>query len=76
MAAFVKQFDLDGVDVDYEVLKIDSSFRLKMNVLSKDFNAINAGDGKAEVTALRFLKDSLTWPFREAMGYFFHEAAS
>lgn len=31
-----------------------------MNVLSKDFNAINAGDGKAEVTALRFLKDSLT----------------
>lgn len=47
-----------------------------MNVLSKDFNAINAGDGKAEVTALRFLKDSLTWPFREAMGYFFHEAAS
>ncbi|KAF9454330.1 glycoside hydrolase family 18 protein [Macrolepiota fuliginosa MF-IS2] len=31
MAAFVKQFNLDGVDVDYE-----------------DFNAINAGDGRAE----------------------------
>jgi len=47
-----------------------------MNVVSKDFNAINAGDGKAEVTALCFLKYSLTWPSCEAMGYFFHEAAS
>lgn len=47
-----------------------------MDVLSKDFNAINAGDGRAEVTALCFLKDRLTWPSYEAMGYFFHTAAS
>lgn len=36
MAAWVKQYGLDGIDVDYE-----------------DFNAINAADGKAEVTPLR-----------------------
>jgi len=29
------------------------------NGLSKDFNAINAGDGQAEVTALYFMKDIL-----------------
>jgi hypothetical protein len=32
MAAWVKQYDLDGIDVDYE-----------------DFNAFDAGNGKAEV---------------------------
>lgn len=37
MAAWVKEFDLDGVDVDYE-----------------DFNAINAGDGKAEAWLTTF----------------------
>jgi len=37
MAAFVKQFDLDGVDVDYEVLKIDSSFRLNDECIVKGF---------------------------------------
>ncbi|KAF8809476.1 glycoside hydrolase family 18 protein [Phlegmacium glaucopus] len=37
MAAWVKQFDLDGVDVDYE-----------------DFNAIDAGDGKAEAWLASF----------------------
>ncbi|KAF8892265.1 glycoside hydrolase [Infundibulicybe gibba] len=39
MAAWVKQFNLDGVDVDYE-----------------DFNAINAGDGKAEAWLASFTK--------------------
>jgi len=37
MAAWVKQYSLDGVDVDYE-----------------DFNAINAGDGKAEAWLASF----------------------
>jgi len=37
MAAWVKDFDLDGIDVDYE-----------------DFNAINAGDGKAEAWLASF----------------------
>jgi chitinase len=37
MAAWVIQYDLDGVDVDYE-----------------DFNAINAGDGKAEAWLATF----------------------
>ncbi|OCB91529.1 glycoside hydrolase [Sanghuangporus baumii] len=37
MAAWVKEFDLDGIDVDYE-----------------DFNAINAGDGKAEAWLTTF----------------------
>lgn len=37
MAAWVKQFDLDGVDVDYE-----------------DFNAFDAGDGKAEQWLITF----------------------
>ncbi|KAF8159455.1 glycoside hydrolase [Crassisporium funariophilum] len=37
MAAWVKQFSLDGVDVDYE-----------------DFDAINAGDGKAEAWIASF----------------------
>ncbi|TFK39803.1 glycoside hydrolase [Crucibulum laeve] len=39
MAAWVKKFNLDGVDVDYE-----------------DFNAINAGDGKAEAWLATFTK--------------------
>lgn len=39
MAAFVKNFDLDGVDVDYE-----------------DFNAINAGDGRAEQWLIDFTR--------------------
>ncbi|KAL0953844.1 hypothetical protein HGRIS_005021 [Hohenbuehelia grisea] len=39
MAAWVKQFDLDGIDVDYE-----------------DFNAINAGDGKAEAWLISFTR--------------------
>jgi len=39
MAAWVKQFGLDGVDVDYE-----------------DFNAINAGDGKAEAWLASFTR--------------------
>ncbi|EJD07906.1 glycoside hydrolase [Fomitiporia mediterranea MF3/22] len=43
MAAWVKQFDLDGVDVDYE-----------------DFNAINAGDGKAEAWLTTFTKQLRT----------------
>ncbi|KAF9475014.1 glycoside hydrolase [Pholiota conissans] len=37
MAAWVKQFDLDGADVDYE-----------------DFDAVNAGDGKAEAWLVSF----------------------
>ncbi|KAL0953846.1 hypothetical protein HGRIS_005022 [Hohenbuehelia grisea] len=39
MAAWVKQYNLDGIDVDYE-----------------DFNAINAGDGKAEAWLTSFTK--------------------
>jgi len=39
MAAWVKQFGLDGVDVDYE-----------------DFNAINAGDGRAEAWLASFTR--------------------
>ncbi|KAF8634552.1 hypothetical protein AX17_004142 [Amanita inopinata Kibby_2008] len=39
MAAWVMQYDLDGVDVDYE-----------------DFNAINAGDGKAEAWLATFTR--------------------
>ncbi|KAF4592986.1 hypothetical protein EYR38_008693 [Pleurotus pulmonarius] len=39
MAAWVKQYGLDGIDVDYE-----------------DFNAINAGDGKAEAWLTSFTK--------------------
>ncbi|KAF9006140.1 glycoside hydrolase [Cyathus striatus] len=39
MANFVKQFDLDGIDVDYE-----------------DFDAINAGDGKAEAWLASFTR--------------------
>ncbi|KAJ7504341.1 glycoside hydrolase family 18 protein [Mycena galericulata] len=37
MAQWVKQFDLDGIDVDYE-----------------DFDAVNAGDGKAEAWIISF----------------------
>ncbi|KAF8202262.1 glycoside hydrolase [Pholiota molesta] len=37
MAAWIKEFDLDGADVDYE-----------------DFDAINAGDGKAEAWLVSF----------------------
>jgi len=43
MAAWVLQYDLDGVDVDYE-----------------DFNAINAGDGKAEAWLATFTKQLRT----------------
>ncbi|KAJ3558300.1 hypothetical protein NP233_g11533 [Leucocoprinus birnbaumii] len=43
MAAWVKQYDLDGVDVDYE-----------------DFNAINAGDGKAEAWLVSFTQQLRT----------------
>lgn len=75
MAAFVKQFNLDGVDVDYEVLLVDF-FNWMTNGLSKDFNAINAGDGQAEVTALYFMKDILAWYSYQAMGYFFYKATS
>ncbi|KAJ8519827.1 hypothetical protein ONZ45_g3252 [Pleurotus djamor] len=39
MAAWVKQYSIDGIDVDYE-----------------DFNAINAGDGKAEAWLTNFTK--------------------
>jgi len=45
MAAWVKKYDLDGIDVDYE-----------------DFNAINAGNGKAEqwlITFTQTLRDNL-----------------
>ncbi|KLO18244.1 glycoside hydrolase family 18 protein [Schizopora paradoxa] len=43
MAAWVKEYDLDGVDVDYE-----------------DFNAINAGDGKAEAWLATFTQQLRT----------------
>ncbi|KAF4610520.1 hypothetical protein D9613_006969 [Agrocybe pediades] len=43
MAAWVKQFNLDGIDVDYE-----------------DFDAINAGDGKAEAWVASFTKQLRT----------------
>ncbi|KAF8588811.1 glycoside hydrolase family 18 protein [Ramaria rubella] len=43
MAAWVKEFDLDGIDVDYE-----------------DFNAINAGDGKAEAWLTSFTQQLRT----------------
>jgi len=39
MAAWVKQYNLDGIDVDYE-----------------DFNAFDAGDGKAEAWLISFTK--------------------
>jgi len=39
MAAWVKQYNLDGIDVDYE-----------------DFNAINAGNGKAEAWLASFTR--------------------
>ncbi|PFH51617.1 glycoside hydrolase family 18 protein [Amanita thiersii Skay4041] len=43
MAAWVKQFNVDGVDVDYE-----------------DFNAINAGDGRAEAWLATFTQQLRT----------------
>ncbi|PFH51773.1 glycoside hydrolase family 18 protein [Amanita thiersii Skay4041] len=39
MAEFVKKYELDGIDIDYE-----------------DFDAINAGDGKAEAWVITFTK--------------------
>ncbi|PPQ96282.1 hypothetical protein CVT26_005669 [Gymnopilus dilepis] len=42
MAAWVKQYDLDGIDVDYET--------------SQDLNAFDAGDGKGEAWLISFTK--------------------
>jgi len=55
VAAFVKEFDLDGVDVDYEVGNdISRNFKQILNILfSQDFNAMNAQDGSAEVRIFR-----------------------
>ncbi|KAF8521732.1 glycoside hydrolase family 18 protein [Hysterangium stoloniferum] len=43
MAKFVKDYDLDGIDVDYE-----------------DFDAMNAGDGRAETWIINFTKQLRT----------------
>lgn len=49
MAAWVIQYSLDGIDVDYEVdfFNISSEHTL---IFGQDFNAFDAGDGKAEVS--------------------------
>jgi hypothetical protein len=53
MAAWVKKFKLDGVDVDYEVSGVNTAlFFLDYHSFCKDFGAIDAGNGKAEVRGL------------------------
>lgn len=50
----MKQYDLDGVDVDYEVIFSYSYFCWTGYRLGQDFNAMNAGDGKAEQWLITF----------------------
>ncbi|KAF5350237.1 hypothetical protein D9758_007838 [Tetrapyrgos nigripes] len=49
-ANFVKQWGLDGIDIDYEVGKnlTFPVFKRMLNRLPQDFNAFNAQDGSAE----------------------------
>ena len=51
MAAWVIQYGLDGVDVDYEVSMPIATYEFGLNS-TQDFDAINAGDGKAEVSSM------------------------
>lgn len=63
MAAWVKEFDLDGIDVDYEVSSSWISIKWSPNkgtIILQDFNAINAGDGKAEAWLASFTKQLRT----------------
>lgn len=59
MAAWVKQYGLDGIDVDYEVcftVAVLHFISSEYFVAIQDFNAINAGDGKAEAWLTSFTK--------------------
>lgn len=62
IASFVKTYNLDGVDVDYEVFIFELLIINCTHSIIQDFNAINAGDGKAEAWLTTFtqqLRDQL-----------------
>ncbi len=63
MAAWVKQYDLDGLDVDYEVClpqRVHSRFRPNPGLLPQDFTAMDKSDGSAEAWLATFTQQIRT----------------
>lgn len=54
MANWVLKHQLDGIDVDYEVGSHHFNAPCTLNSLSKDLNAMSAGDGKAEAWLISY----------------------